>query len=109
VTEDLLGRGAKLDRYKIREPIGQGEMGEVYRAWDGVLNCDVAVKVLTLRDEDMLRRFEREAKAYCWSNVVSWAWAKASSSQADSAPWHGLVAMCARFRRHRRVFRAALQ
>jgi len=63
VTEDLLRRGAKLDRYEIRELIGQGGMGEVYRAWDGVLNRDVAVKVLTLRDEDMLRRFEREADA----------------------------------------------
>ena len=61
MTEDLLRRGAKLDRYEIRELIGQGGMGEVYRAWDGVLNRDVAVKVLTLRDEDMLRRFEREA------------------------------------------------
>lgn len=63
MTEDLLRRGAKLDRYEIRELIGQGGMGEVYRAWDGVLNRDVAVKVLTLRDEDMLRRFEREADA----------------------------------------------
>ena len=63
MSEDLLRRGAKLDRYEIRELIGQGGMGEVYRAWDGVLNRDVAVKVLTLRDEDMLRRFEREADA----------------------------------------------
>lgn len=63
MSEDLLRRGAKLDRYEIREMIGQGGMGEVYRAWDGVLNRDVAVKVLTLRDEDMLRRFEREADA----------------------------------------------
>jgi hypothetical protein len=63
VTETLLRRGTKLDRYEIRELIGQGGMGEVYRAWDSALQRDVAVKVLTMRDEAMLQRFEREAKA----------------------------------------------
>lgn len=61
--EELLRRGVRLDRYEIRELIGKGGMGEVYRAWDSVLQRDVAVKVLTLRDPDMLRRFEREAEA----------------------------------------------
>jgi serine/threonine protein kinase len=63
VTEELLQRGAKVDRYEIRELIGHGGMGEVYRAWDVVLQRDVALKVLRLRDEDMLMRFEREAEA----------------------------------------------
>lgn len=63
VSDELLQRGAQLDRYEIRELIGRGGMGEVYRAWDLVLHRDVAVKVLTIRDDDMLRRFEREAEA----------------------------------------------
>jgi serine/threonine protein kinase len=63
VSEELLRRGAKLEHYEIRELIGQGGMGEVYRAWDTVLQRDVAVKVLRVRDEEMVQRFEREAEA----------------------------------------------
>ena len=63
MSEELLRRGAKLEHYEIRELIGQGGMGEVYRAWDTVLQRDVAVKVLRVRDEDMVQRFEREAEA----------------------------------------------
>ncbi|HET8550372.1 MAG TPA: protein kinase [Bryobacteraceae bacterium] len=35
-------------RYEIRETLGQGGMGVIYRAWDSVLRCEVAVK--TIRD-----------------------------------------------------------
>jgi serine/threonine-protein kinase len=35
-------------RYEIKEEIGQGGMGMIYRAWDSVLRCDVAIK--TIRD-----------------------------------------------------------
>ena len=61
--ERLFRRGAKLDRYEIREWIGRGGMGEVYRAWDAVLQRDVALKVLTVREPDMVLRFQREAEA----------------------------------------------
>lgn len=62
MTDSLLQRGAKLDRYEVRELIGQGGMGEVYRAWDGIFQRDVALKILTVRDDDMLKRFKREAE-----------------------------------------------
>ena len=61
MSSTLLYRGEKLGRYEVREFIGEGGMGEVYRAWDSVLQRDVAVKILTARDDEMLKRFEREA------------------------------------------------
>jgi TolB-like protein/tRNA A-37 threonylcarbamoyl transferase component Bud32 len=58
--------GRTLGKYRIVELIGAGGMGEVYRAHDSVLDRDVAIKVLPeelARDNDRLRRFEREARA----------------------------------------------
>ena len=61
-----LSSGARLGPYEIVAPLGAGGMGEVYRARDGRLDRDVAVKVLPDRvaaDPVSLARFEREAKA----------------------------------------------
>jgi serine/threonine protein kinase len=58
--------GTTLGHYRIVEKIGEGGMGEVYRARDERLDRDVAIKVLPeemAADPDRLRRFEREAKA----------------------------------------------
>src|SRR6266508_4539198 len=57
--------GTKLGRYEIRSKIGEGGMGEVYRASDLKLNRDVAIKVLPetfLNDAERLARFHREAQ-----------------------------------------------
>jgi WD40 repeat protein len=61
-----LTAGARLGPYEILAGLGAGGMGEVYRARDGRLQRDVAIKVLPQRvaaDPAALSRFEREAKA----------------------------------------------
>jgi eukaryotic-like serine/threonine-protein kinase len=58
--------GLLPDRYTRPQPIGQGGMGEIYRATDTALGRDVAVKVLAQRyalDEAVRERFTREALA----------------------------------------------
>src|ERR1043166_4066766 len=60
-----LAAGTKLGRYEIRSKIGEGGMGEVYRARDEKLNRDVAIKILTeafAQDSDRLARLKREAQ-----------------------------------------------
>jgi hypothetical protein len=58
--------GAKLGPYEILGTLGAGGMGEVYRAKDGRLGREVAIKVLPeafASDRDRLRRFEQEARS----------------------------------------------
>src|SRR5262245_40706217 len=57
--------GSSLGVYTINAHIGKGGMGEVYRARDGRLDRDVAIKVLPelfAADTDRVARFEREAR-----------------------------------------------
>ena len=59
-----LSPGAKLGPYEITAPVGQGGMGEVYRARDTRIDRTVALKVLggTLSSIDHRASLEREAR-----------------------------------------------
>jgi tRNA A-37 threonylcarbamoyl transferase component Bud32 len=57
--------GARLGVYEVIAAIGEGGMGQVFRARDTKLNRDVALKILPdsfADDADRRQRFEREAR-----------------------------------------------
>jgi serine/threonine protein kinase len=63
---DLIGKN--LGRYHIIEPLGQGGMASVYKAFDTSLERHVAIKIIRPDIEidnqsEFLKRFQREAKS----------------------------------------------
>lgn len=69
MTEDAhtpIAIGTRLGPYQITGWIGEGGMGEVYRAHDSRLARDVAIKVIRrsfAQDPERVQRFEQEARA----------------------------------------------
>src|SRR5512140_3097937 len=65
ITEPLM-QLERVGKYKILKKLGQGAMGEVFRAHDPVLGRDVAIKILSeklLGDDAARQRFQREARS----------------------------------------------
>jgi serine/threonine-protein kinase len=61
-----LAPGTRLGPYEVEGPLGEGGMGEVYRARDTRLHRDVAIKVLPAvfaSNPERVRRFQQEARA----------------------------------------------
>jgi Tol biopolymer transport system component/predicted Ser/Thr protein kinase len=57
--------GSSLSQYRVTSKLGEGGMGEVWRAEDTKLGRDVALKMLPdgfAQDPERLARFEREAR-----------------------------------------------
>jgi eukaryotic-like serine/threonine-protein kinase len=66
MSESSLAVGARVGPYEILSLLGQGGMGQVYKARDLRLSREVAIKVLLTdlpSDKDRRLRFEDEAKA----------------------------------------------
>ena len=63
---ETISPNTTIAQYTIVSKIGEGGMGEVYRARDARLDRDVAIKILPANyssDADRLQRFEQEARA----------------------------------------------
>ena len=86
-----LAAGTAIGHYEILSALGAGGMGEVYRARDGKLNRDVAIKVLPplfTADPDRLARFRREAQVLAALNHPNIGHIYGLE---DSGPTHALV------------------
>ena len=63
---ETISPNTNIAQYTIVSKLGEGGMGEVWRARDGRLDRNVALKILPARfaeDADRLNRFEQEARA----------------------------------------------
>jgi non-specific serine/threonine protein kinase/serine/threonine-protein kinase len=84
-----LKAGQKLDGYEILALVGEGGMGEVYRARDAELGREVAVKVVKrgLSTADVLRRFRHEEQILATLNHPSIARLFGAGKTVEGLPY----------------------
>ena len=87
-----LASGTRLGPYEILAPLGEGGMGEVYRARDTRVDRPVALKVLPeefFESEERRGRFEREARMLASLNhpgiAVLYSFEEIPSSSSSSS------------------------
>src|SRR5210317_1493286 len=87
--------GQTLSNFNITAKLGEGGMGEVYRAEDTKLGREVAIKVLpdaVASDPERLARFEREAKVLASLNhpniAAIYSFEQAPRAGSSPAPTH---------------------
>jgi len=83
--------GQRLGPYEITAKLGEGGMGEVYRATDTKLRREIAIKVLPaafVEDKERLARFEREAQLLAQLNHPNIAHIYGMEASGDA---HALV------------------
>ena len=84
--------GKTLDRYELHKLIGRGGMADVYEGYDPHMDREVAVKVFKREDEEMLRRFIREAHLMAtFHNEHLVAVYDTGESQIGDVTWYYIV------------------
>ena len=81
---------ARIGKYEIVSRIGQGAMGEVYKAHDPVLNRFVAIKTMTAiltADDQLVERFRREAQSAARLNHVNIVTVSTSARSRAGSTW----------------------
>ena len=84
--------GKTLDRYELHKIIGRGGMADVYEGYDPHMDREVAIKVFKREDEEMLRRFIREAHLMAsFHNEHLVAVFDSGESQIGDVTWYYIV------------------